>query len=224
MARLPVLLRRVAAASGASLRMISASIGDAAASSSRAARVRSLYPVRACLRDGTVITLRPIGPEDELREQAFVQALSPDSRYFRFMSTLRELPPDILYRFTHPDFEREVALVALCENEREPRQIGVARCIVQGPERDAEFAVVVADDWQARGVGKRLMYELMRAARAAGITRLWGDVLASNHRMLALMHTLGFDIVRVSEDALLRRVVKNLEEEPAGHKDLVHAT
>lgn len=204
--------------------MISASIGDAGALGSRASRVRSLYPVRACLRDGTAITIRPIGPEDAQREQAFVRALSLESRYFRFMSTLRELSPETLYRFTHPDFDREVALVALCEEAGGLRQIGVARCIVQGEERSAEFAIVIADDWQTRGVGKRLMCELMRAARAAGITRIWGDVLASNHRMLALMHTLGFDIASVPEDALLRRVVRNMEAEPAGQKDFVHAT
>ena len=204
--------------------MISATIGDAGALGSRAARVHSLYPVRACLRDGTAITIRPIGPEDAQREQAFVQALSLESRYFRFMSTLRELSPETLYRFTHPDFDREVALVALCEEAGGVRQIGVARCIVQGEARSAEFAIVVADDWQTRGVGNRLMCELMRAARAAGITRIWGDVLASNHRMLALMHALGFDIASVPEDALLRRVVRNIEAEPAGQKDFVHAT
>jgi len=72
-------------------------------------RMGALYPVQARLRDGTAITIRPIGPPDTLREQAFMQALSPQSRYFRFMSTLRELPPDMLYRFTHPDVDREVA-------------------------------------------------------------------------------------------------------------------
>src|SRR5262245_64846952 len=78
---------------------------------------RALYPVRARLRDGSEIVIRPIGPEDAEREQAFVRALSPQSRYFRFMSGLRELPADMLYRFTHTDFERELALVALSCDE-----------------------------------------------------------------------------------------------------------
>ena len=50
-------------------------------------RMGALYPVQARLRDGTAITIRPIGPPDTLREQAFMQALSPQSRYFRFMHT-----------------------------------------------------------------------------------------------------------------------------------------
>jgi len=187
---------------------------------SRATLVRALYPVRAWLRDGTGITIRPIGPEDAQREQAFVQALSQESRYFRFMSTLKELSAQTLYRFTHPDFEHEVALVALIETAgAEPVQIGVARCVVQD-DREAEFAVVVADAWHGKGVGKRLMCELMRAARAAGVTQLWGAVLATNHRMLALMQTLGFTIAPAPEDALLRKVVKSLGRE----KDPIHAT
>jgi len=187
-----------------------------AAARSRAARVRLLYPVHARLRDGSEITIRPIGPQDVQREQGFVQALSPESRYFRFMSTLRELPPETLHRFTHPDFEREVALVALTGPEPDVRQIGVARCVAQDDRNSAEFAIVVADEWQSRGVGSRLMCELMRAARAAGFNSMWGDVLASNHRMLTLMSRLGFEIAAVPEDALVRRVVKRLDVEQAG--------
>ena len=59
------------------------------------------------------MVIRPIGPEDARREQAFVRGLSPESRYFRFMNTLRELSPEMLERFTHPDPAREIALVAL---------------------------------------------------------------------------------------------------------------
>ena len=182
-----------------------------------------MYPVRATLRDGSKIVIRLIGPEDAASEQAFVQALSTQSRYFRFMSTLRELPTEILHRFTHPDLDREVALIALAGVPGQRRQIGVARCIAQVGALDAEFAVVVADDWQRRGVGKRLLCELMRAARAAGFTGLWGNVLASNERMLALMRALEFDISRVPEDAMLRRAAKNINTVAAAHKDLTHA-
>ncbi len=72
---------------------------------------RNAQRVEATLRDGTRVTIRPIGPDDAQREQAFVRGLSPESRYFRFMTTLRELSPEMLDRFTHPDPAREVALV-----------------------------------------------------------------------------------------------------------------
>jgi acetyltransferase len=169
---------------------------------------RALYPVRARLRDGTDIVIRPIGPEDAEREQTFVRALSPESRYFRFMTTLRELPPDMLYRFTHPDFQRELALAAVVGEAASTRFIGVARCVADSDCTSAEFAVVVADECQNRGVGTRLLCELMRAARAIGFRRIWGDVLASNIRMLGLMASLGFELQPVPDDPFLRRAVR----------------
>jgi acetyltransferase len=153
------------------------------------------------LRDGTRIVIRPIRPEDAEREQAFVGALSAESRYFRFMITLRELPPDMLYRFTHPDFQRELALVAVAGHDAASPLIGVTRCV-------AEFALAVADEWQNRGVGTRLLCELMRDARAIGIRRLWGEVLATNVRMLGLMTSLGFGIEPAPHDPLLRRAAR----------------
>jgi acetyltransferase len=173
--------------------------------------MQSLYPVRTRLRDGTEIVIRPIEPGDAEREQAFVRSLSPESRYFRFMSALRELPADMLYRFTHPDLRHELALVALTGEGDDARQIGVARCVGDAGRTSAEFAVVVADDWQNRGVGTRLLCELMRAAHALGLTQIWGDILATNHRMLGLMASLGFDIRAAPEDPLLRRAVRTID-------------
>lgn len=168
------------------------------------------HPVRVRLRDGVEVEIRPIGPEDAEREQAFVRALSPESRYLRFMSALRELPTDMLYRFTHPDFRRELALVALVGEGPATRQIGVARFVADADRTSAEFAVVVADEWQNRGVGTRLLCELMRAARAVGLRRIWGDILASNHRMLGLMAALGFELHSAPDDPLVRRAVKTI--------------
>jgi acetyltransferase len=181
---------------------------EAASSDSSAPSVvplATLYPVRARLRDGTEVLIRPIGPDDTEREQAFVRGLSAESRFFRFMSTLRELNPEMLYRFTHPDPQREVALVALAGQGPELRQIGVARCVADSAGGRAEFAIVVADEYQNRGVGRRLLCELVRAARALGLRGLWGDILVTNHRMLNLMTAAGFELHSVPADPLLRR-------------------
>jgi acetyltransferase len=177
--------------------------------------LRSWYPVRVRLRDGTGVTIRPIGPDDAEREQAFVRSLSSESRYNRFMNTLRELPPDMLHRFTHPDFEHDLALVALDGDGPDARQIGVARVAVDPDADSGEFAIVVADAWQNRGVGKRLMCELLRAARALGLKEVWGDILASNRRMSALMASLGFTMRASPDDPLLWRAVKVIDGPPS---------
>lgn len=178
--------------------------------SEHTSQARSGYPVRARLRDDAQILIRPIDPEDAGREQEFMRSLSPESRYFRFMNTIPELSPDMLYRFTHPDPERELALIALAGEGASARQIGVARLAHAPDSTSAEFAIAVADAWRNRGVGTRLLCELMRAARSAGLERLWGDILASNHRMLALMAALGFEIEPAPDDPVLRRAVKTL--------------
>jgi acetyltransferase len=168
------------------------------------------YPKQVRLRDGTHVVIRPIGPEDAEREQGFVRGLSPESRYFRFMNTLRELSPEMLNRFTHPNPAREIALVALTNEPGESRQIGVARCVTD-PNRDsAEFAVVVADAFQGRGLGSLLMRELIDRARNAGLRQIEGLVLATNHRMLELMSSLGFEIETMTDDPRMRRVWRQL--------------
>jgi acetyltransferase len=172
--------------------------------------VAPAYPVEATLRDGTRVMIRPIAPEDEAREQSFVRSLSNESRYFRFMNTLRELTPDMLHRFTDPDPASEVALVALQSTGDQTRQVGVARFAAGNTAERGEFAIVVADEMQGKGLGTRLMQELLRNARARGLQQLEGSVLASNHQMLALMQALGFEISALPEDQRLRRVVKRL--------------
>jgi len=156
------------------------------------------------------VVIRPIGPEDARREQAFVRGLSPESRYLRFMNTLRELSPEMLERFTHPDPAREVALVALTAGAGEPIQVAVARCVRDPSGEMGEFAIVVADAFQGKGLGSLLMQALLESARAAGLRRIEGLVLSTNQRMLELMHALGFSVQAAAEDARLRRVVKQL--------------
>ena len=171
----------------------------------------SKQPVEVTLRDGTRVTIRPIGPQDAQREQAFVRGLSPESRYFRFMTTLRELSPEMLDRFTHPDPVRELALVALVDEGGAPKQVGVARCAAGAASQGCEFAIVVADAYQGRGLGTRLMQELIARARACGVPRIEGLVLAANHAMLELMQALGFEITTTPEDPRMRRVWKSLD-------------
>lgn len=144
------------------------------------------------LRDGTAVTIRPIRPEDAEIEQAFVRNLSDESRYFRFMDSVRELSPRMLLHFTHVDYDFHMALIAVSHSGGRETEVAVARYVADANRRDCEFAIVIADDWQRRGLGTLLMRSLMAAARAAGIRAMHGDVLASNHPMLQWTARLGF--------------------------------
>jgi GNAT superfamily N-acetyltransferase len=117
-------------------------------------------------------------------ERAFVAGLSEQTRYFRFFYQLHELTPAMLARFTQVDYDRELALVAVDESAGAPAIVGVARYIMGTDRESAEFAVVVADAWHGRGVGRALMARLVAFARSRGLKRLEGSVLRSNHNML----------------------------------------
>ena len=157
------------------------------------------------LADGAAITIRPIRPEDAAMEQAFVRSLSHESRYFRFMDSLRELSPRMLAHFTQVDYDRHMALIVVARNGDEETEIAVARYVVADDGHSCEFAIVVADQWQRRGVGALLMRTLMDAARSRGLTAMFGEVLASNHKMLQHMARLGF---KTAHDATDPRVIR----------------
>jgi acetyltransferase len=162
------------------------------------------------LRDGTRVVVRPIRSEDRQIEQEFVQKLSDESKYFRFMGALRELNEAMLSRFTQIDYDREMALIAVvCENGLET-EIGVARYVVNADGVNCEFAVAVADAWQHRGVGSALILSLVAVARARGLQVMEGIVLAGNYKMLGLMNALGFSIRTEPGDAAVRHVANKL--------------
>jgi acetyltransferase len=142
--------------------------------------------------DATPVTIRAIGAADFELEKQFVERLSPATGYQRLMST-RRLSPDELKRFTDIDYEREMALIATIAVEERERQIGVARYVKdEGVPGDAEFAIVLADDWQGRGLGRKLLANLLAAAKSQGVRRLVGTALSSNSGMLALARRMGF--------------------------------
>ena len=165
------------------------------------------------LPDGRWITIRPIRPGRREMEKDSSSRMSDESKYYRFMDTIRELTQPMLVRFTQIDYDREMALVATVELEDgKEQQIGVSRYVTNPDGRSsAEFALAVADDWQKHGVGRKLMTALIECARMKGYRAVVGDVLALNTKMFRLMTSLGFTIHPHPDDAAVKRVVKPLQ-------------
>nr|WP_315233721.1 bifunctional acetate--CoA ligase family protein/GNAT family N-acetyltransferase [uncultured Albidiferax sp.] len=179
------------------------------------ARYEQVWP----LRGGGECTLRPIRPDDAQMLQALVRGLSAESRYFRYVSMLSELPPSMLSRFALIDYDREMALVAVFkerqatdtgEMQETERIVGVSRYITNPDSASCEFSLVVADDFGGRGLGTRLMLSIMDVAREKGLSEIEGLVLANNPGMLKLMRSLGFSIKPFAEDPDFRQVVHTL--------------
>ncbi|WP_395700807.1 GNAT family N-acetyltransferase [Aquabacterium sp.] len=171
------------------------------------------------LRGGGEYTVRPIHPDDAQMLQALVQGLSPESRYFRFASAIAELPAPMLARFTLIDYDREMALVAVVHERRaesdgsiteHERIVGVSRYVTNPDQTSCEFSLVVADDFNGRGLGSRLMESIMDAARDRGLSEIDGLVLANNSGMLKLMRSLGFAVKPFPDDPDFKLVTQAL--------------
>jgi len=169
----------------------------------------SQYEQICPMAGGGEYILRPIHPYDAHMLQSFVRGLSPESRYFRFVSSMQELPATMLSRFTLIDYDREMALVAVhtetgLDADAHPvetsRIVGVSRYITNPDRSTCEFSLVVADDFKGQGLGSRLMLSIMDFAREKGLTEIEGLVLANNSNMLKLMRSLGFTIKAFAED------------------------
>lgn len=148
------------------------------------------------LFNGTPVTIRPIRREDSGMEQEFVRHLSADSRYFRFMGTLLELPEKKLHYFTEIDYDRHMAFVATVVQEGKEVEIGVARYVATEKPDTCEFAITVDDAWQGTGVAGLLMIALQDAACRHGFRTMEGLVLSTNRKMLKFARQLGFRICR----------------------------
>ena len=179
------------------------------------ARYEQVWP----LRGGGEYTVRPIHPDDAHMLQEMMSHLSQESRYFRFISSMVELPPSMLARFTLIDYDREMALVAVFKERRSgahgdvsetERIIGVSRYVTNPDQSSCEFALVVADDFSGKGLGTRLMLSIMDVAREKGLSEIEGLVLVQNPGMLKLMKSLGYTIKSFAEDPDFKLVTHTL--------------
>jgi len=152
------------------------------------------------LHDGTDVVIRPIRPEDALIEDDFVRGLSPQAKYFRFMRSINELTEEMLIRFTQLDYHRDLALIAVVEEGGREIEVGVARYAMNPDGHSCEFALVVADAWQRKGIATQLMTALMKAARQRGFREMEGEILSSNRHMLDLVRGLGFTLKKHPDD------------------------
>jgi acetyltransferase len=158
------------------------------------------------MKDGTPVLIRPIRPEDEPKMGELFTTFSETTIRNRFFGLIKQLTHEQMIRFCHIDYDREIALVALPRAGESNRILGVGRLITELDWQSAEFAVVVGDPWQSRGLGKHLVELLIHYAKERGIVEIHGDVLTANDPMLRLCEQLQFsisateipDVVRVS--------------------------
>jgi acetyltransferase len=152
-------------------------------------------------KDGTPLVLRPIRPEDEPLIVKFHETLSEQTvyrRYFEHLKLSDRVQHQRLTRICFNDYDREIALVAECRDPKTggPAIVGVGRLSKEHTANEAEFAVLVTDECQRRGIGTELLRNLVEIGRAEKLSRITGEILRDNYAMVRASRNVGFQIDR----------------------------
>jgi acetyltransferase len=156
------------------------------------------YPeeyVRPVELEGVPLTLRPIKPEDEPLWLHLLGSCSPDTLYARFRSFFRWNAHEVATRYCFNDYDREIGIVVEQEDKGARQFLGVGRLIADPGSATAEYAVLIRDDWQNRGLGGLLTDYCLEIARKWGLKRIVASTSSDNHRMIAVFRKRAFEVV-----------------------------
>jgi acetyltransferase len=161
------------------------------------------YLHRARLKDGTQVTLRSVRPEDETSWHELIAASSEESIRFRFRSLFKKTTHRMAIEHCFIDYEREIGIVAEIRTDGATRLIGLAHLLSDVTRNAAEFAVIVGDAWQGKGLGGMLLDYCLELARRRGFRRVVAETDPENRPMLALFSSRGFILrVRPEDDVV----------------------
>ncbi len=154
--------------------------------------------------DGRQVCLRPIREDDEPQHYDLLAHVSPEDRRFRFFAVVRTMSDETMARFTHIDYDREMAFIASAEtDDGEHETLGVVRTIADDDGKEAEFAIVVRSDLKHHGIGHALMDKAIRYCRERGIECLKGQVLSDNTSMIGFARSHGFSTRSFYEEGVV---------------------
>lgn len=157
--------------------------------------------------DSTPLTVRPIRPEDEPAMVKFHHGLSERSvqlRYFHPMKLTQRVAHERLIRVCFNDYDREWALVVEHAAEGKPSEIiGVGRLSKQPGQKTAEFAVLISDQWQNRGIGSELLKSLIQIAKDEKLAHITADMMSENVEMQRICEKQGFTLTRDTQENLV---------------------
>ena len=154
------------------------------------------------------VRVRPIRPADESLYGDFFAKVTLEDRRLRFFGAGPDLSHGFLARLTQIDYAREMAFVAI--DQVSGNLLGVVRLVADPDYLHAEYAILVRSDLKGRGLGWRLMNQLIDYAGQEGLQELSGPVLAGNTTMLEMCRQLGFIATTDPDDSTLRQVTLDL--------------
>jgi len=173
------------------------SAASARETNDRCAPADGLPGVRRCvLTDGTEVTIRPIAAADCVSCSTMLTACSEESLYSRYERVVSESPDALAHDLCHPDLSSERTLVGEIRHGNFPTIIGIAQLLTDPAHTVAEYAVLIADVWQNRGLGSAFTDVCLQVARDWGVPRIVAEFLPSNMRMIRILEKRRFDLAR----------------------------
>ena len=162
--------------------------------------------------DGTLLVIRPIRPEDEPSLVKFHGTLSDRTvalRYFHVMTISTRVAHERLTRICFLEYDREMTLVAEFQDLQTGNRdiIGVGRLSKIQGTNEAEFALLINDRFQRKGIGTTLLERLIQVGRDEQLDRITGDILPENHDMQRLSEKLGFRLIQTAGDPVMKAII-----------------
>lgn len=152
------------------------------------------YITKFKMKNGKSVTIRPIKPEDEPMERELFKTFSKKTQKHRFFHLIKDISHELLQRYTHIDYDREIALIAEIVENKQKKIIGVVR-LISDPYNDlAEFAVVVGDPWQYNGLGNKFTDYILEIAKKRGIRRVYAKFYKDNKEIISIFTKRKFKI------------------------------
>lgn len=169
--------------------------------------VVSPYPTKyedfCKLRDGHEVFLRPIKPEDEpLWLEMFQNLSKEESMRHEFFRQIQEAPHEYIAQYCNIDYDREIAIVAETAEEEHRKLIGVARLINEPFRKTGEMTVFVAQPWRSRGLGTKLIDQMIKISKDRKLERLHINMPSASERAVQLLKTKGFAIESSTDNSL----------------------
>jgi acetyltransferase len=165
---------------------------------------------RIVLSDGQTVLIRPIRPEDEQLYARFFEVESTEDVRLRFFGPVKNRDLVFFSRFTHIDYAKAMAFIAL--DEKSGEMLGVARLHDNANDDGAgEYAIIVRSDLKHHGLGRELMHMTIDYAKAKNLRAIKGQVLHENEAMLGMCREFGFEISTDPDAAYICNVVLKLD-------------
>jgi acetyltransferase len=174
----------------------------------------SQYVAPWTMKNGTKVIIRPISAEDEMLMRGFHESLSDRTVYMRYLSPMllsTRTTHERLARMTHNDYDREIALVVECNEEKcEKAILGVARLSkLRGTDEEARFTMLISDRYQGQGLGKELLTRIIKIGRDEKIKRIIALMSPENEAMKRLCRAVGFSSFEIdSQNGMLKAQIE----------------